>query len=133
MEGVNNEPSPGQLDKKLSDTIEEQYTKMVQEEKDARDAEIQKAAVTDFLEKIKKLGFVPREDVEKTVTESVKAFQSQIDEIKKDFAELKEFSLRAKARGQNSGAQEPEEPQPAQDLLKAWESSRKAFAKDWKK
>src|SRR3990167_5447203 len=105
-------------DQKIADSVSGAYDRIVKEEADKQQAEVESAAAQEF-DKVRRLGFVTKKDLEEMIAAWKE--KSETETLRKDFTELREFVLRAKVRGLNTGKVEEDIMNPAQSELKAWE------------
>ena len=132
---VMNNPDPAEGDKKIERSVQESYEKIAKEEQEHKDFEMKKAAIDEF-EKMHRFGFVTNKDIELAVEgrvgkllEAQTELTNQLTEMKKENMALREFVLRAKAQGLNSGKLEPEKGTPAEDSLTQFKSAWSQRAK----
>ena len=111
---------------KIEDSVANAYDRIVKEESDKQQAEVESAAAQRF-EEVRRLGFATKKDIEEFV--AAQKEKSDTEQLRRDFTELREFVLRAKARGLNTGKNEEDVAQP-DGVMKAWE---RPFYKDFKK
>ena len=108
----------GAANKKIEESLQDANTRILKEESDKVLSE-QESATAKRFDETRRLGFVTKRDMEEFF-EGVKNTQN-VQALEKKFDELREFVLRAKARGLNSGATEEEAKKEEESALKAWE------------
>lgn len=106
MEGANNEPSPLAGDRKADEqsavNFDTQYQDMLKQEQEKLEAEAKGRAAHEF-DNVRKLGFATTKDIDERIQGIFGKFVSQMEEMKAENTKLREWVMRAKAQGLNSG------------------------------
>ena len=131
MEGISNDPSPGQGEKKIEEEVKKSYDQLyadiLKKDQEADDAKKRGDATLEF-DKVRKLGFATSKDIDDRIEAVFGKMIQKIDNLENDNTKLREWVMRAKAQGLNTG--KLEENTQENELLKSWE---RPFMKDLKK
>lgn len=116
-----NEPSPADGDRKLEQQTHENFDKSYQEllkkEQEAIEAKL-KGEATQKFDEVRKLGFATSADVDKKVENIFGKFVEEVKGLRDENAKLREWVMRAKMQGLNSGV--GDEKPKEDDLMKKW-------------
>jgi hypothetical protein len=93
---------PQKLDQQLKTGVEKQYQDFLKQEQDRISAQQQAAGAVKF-DEFRQLGFATKNDIEQQVNAYYGRFVEKLEQMEKDNAELRQFVLRAKMQGFNSG------------------------------
>jgi len=116
-----NEPSPADGDKKVEQQVatnfDEMYKQILKKEQDEHDNKLRTDATQEY-EKVRNLGFATKKDIEETIGK----FAAEVKTLREENDKLREWVMRAKARGLAGGATDDK---PKEDnLLKAHDRFR---------
>lgn len=102
-----NETTPAEGDSKIEKGVYESFDKsyhdLLKKDQDAIEATMKKEAIEQF-ENVRKLGFATKSDIEDALKGKFEAFISEIQAIRKENTEFREWAMRAKSRGMHGDA-----------------------------
>jgi len=117
-----NEPSPADGDRKIENNVkvnfDQKYDELLKKEQEAMESKITGEATVEF-DKVRKLGFATKSDIDSHVKGIFGKFVSEIEAMRQENLKLREWVMRAKMHGLNSGA--TEENKKEENRLKAYE------------
>ena len=121
---IENEPSMADGQRKIEDqthdNINKSYNDFLKKEQEALDAKLKGEATARF-DEVRKLGFSTQKDVETQIQGIFGKFVTQLEDIKKENAALREWVMRAKVQGLNAGAVEDQkQPSTMDKWRRAW-------------
>ena len=109
-----NEPAPADGQRKLEqqthDNIEQSYQELLKKDQDAMSAKLQGEATAKF-DEVRRLGFATNDDIKKQVEGVYGKFIEEVKTLREENTKLREWVMRAKAQGLNSGVTEDSTPQ----------------------
>lgn len=121
---VENEPGPAQGQQKIEDQvhndIEKEYQQVLKREQEAMEAKM-RGDTTARYEEVRKLGFATKQDLEENIKGFFGKFMEAQEKQAREFAQLREWVMRAKAQGLNAGA--TDDKPVVDDPLKKWRPS----------
>ena len=101
-----NETGPSDGDKKIEtenkQSFDEMYRTMLKRDQDQYDNELKAKATQDF-ESVRKLGFATQKEVSESVEKFFGKFAEELRKMREENTQLREWVMRAKAQGLNSG------------------------------
>ena len=116
-----NEPSPADGDRKIEQQTHENFDKSYQDllrkEQEAIETKLRGEATHKF-DEVRKLGFATSADVDKKVEAIFGKFVDEVKGLRDENAKLREWVMRAKMQGLNSGTTE-DKPKES-DTMKKW-------------
>ena len=102
-----NEPSPADGDKKIEETTKLNFDKIYEEqlkrEQEALESKLRGDATAKF-DEVRKLGFATNKDIDAKIEGIFGKFVSEVQGLREENTKLREWVMRAKAQGLNSGA-----------------------------
>ena len=116
-----NEPGPadGQAKREQAthDNIEKSYQDLLKKDQEAMEAKLRGDATTRF-DEVRQLGFATEKDIDRKIEGIFGKFTEEVKNLRDENTKLREWVMRAKAQGLNSGATE-ESPQE-NNMMKKW-------------
>ena len=104
-----NEPGPAQGDAKLEQNTQVDFDKAYQEllkkEQESMESRVRGDATAKF-DEVRKLGFATKTDIDEYVKGIFGKFVSEVEGLREENTKLREWVMRAKAQGLNSGTTE---------------------------
>lgn len=117
-----NEPGPTQGDAKIENNVKNDfdraYDELLKKEQEALETRMRNESTQNY-EKVRALGFATKKDIEEQVRGMFGKFVEETEKIREENRQLREWVMRAKAQGLNSGVTE-DKPKD-ENLLKAHE------------
>lgn len=122
MPNPTNEPGPADGDKKIEEktakSYDDMYSELLRKDQEKLEKLMTERSTQDF-DSVRKLGFVTNKDVDSKIEAIFGKFVSEVQTLRDENTKLREWVMRAKAQGLNSGA--TEEDRREESALKSWE------------
>jgi hypothetical protein len=111
-----NEPSPADGDRKLEQQTHENFDKAYQDllskEQEAMESKLRGEATQKF-DEVRQLGFATATDVDKKIGVIFGKFFSEMEKMRDENTKLREWVMRARMQGLNSGAGDEKKKEPS--------------------
>src|SRR3990167_7297240 len=119
-----NEPGPAdgqaKMEAQVKNDVDAQYQELLKREQEALEEKFKGDATAKY-EEVRKLGFATKKDIDQYVQGMFGKFFEEIKTMREENTKLREWVMRAKAHGLNSGAME--DTQPSDNPMKKWKPS----------
>ena len=103
---MNNEPGPSQADNKIEEqtkkSFDDVYRELLKNEQEKMESEIRGRTTLDF-DNVRKLGFATTKDIDEKIEGIFGKFVQEVQQLRDENVKLREWVMRAKAQGLNSG------------------------------
>jgi hypothetical protein len=107
----------------ITNNFDKQYEEMLKKEQEVQESKIRGEATMQF-DNVRKLGFATKSDVDESIKGIFGKFVSEIEAMRKQNTELREWVMRAKQQGLTSGALDQKNDNEVSDYLKPYLRSK---------
>lgn len=125
------ETGPATMDRKIEEqtkkSFDDAYSEFLKKEQEKAESEMKGRAVAQF-DEVRKLGFATAKDIDDKIEIIFSKFIKEVEQMREENVKLREWVMRAKAQGLNTG--KLEEERPIESVLKSFE---RPFLKDMKR
>lgn len=107
------------IEQQITQNFDAQYQELLKKDQEAIEAKLRGEATQKF-DEVRKLGFATTKDVDDKIQAIFGKFVSELQALREENTKLREWVMRAKAQGLNTGRLDEEIPRE-ESVLKDWE------------